>query len=203
MASIVTLGAIYFLLRTQHASATTQTSVLGVSAAILGLLATYFTAILDEPDKASKSAPAGGPTSPSESSTINPSPGESDAAKDSPSPKVAPPTSPTVDGSASINSAKPPKKSTTWGHIRATKSPFKGLCLEAEGDTVVTANCRDSKEQLWKKRLTAARSSAATRAAFHRKESVADRPCSRKHATEAIFRNGNSATAAFGPIPYA
>ncbi|MEW2614248.1 RICIN domain-containing protein [Streptomyces sp. NPDC047880] len=149
MVSIVILGAIYFLLRTQQASTTTQTSVLGVSAAILGLLATYFTAILDEPDKAPKSAPAGGATSPSESSTIAPSPGDSGAAKHSPSRKSAPSTSHGVDGSASMNSPEPLEKSTNWKHISATKSPYKGLCLEAEGQKVVTATCRDSKAQLW------------------------------------------------------
>ncbi|MFD5948149.1 RICIN domain-containing protein [Streptomyces collinus] len=162
--SILILGAVYLVLHAQQASIPTQIGALGLSATILGLLATYFTAILEEPEKAPPSGSASGEAgaeSPSESSTAKLSPSTSDATANSPAPqKTEPSFSPEADGRSSINSPKPLEKGTAWQHIRATNSSYRGLCMEAEGGAVITATCSDSKDQLWK---TTARGEIITR----------------------------------------
>ncbi|MFJ7337936.1 ricin-type beta-trefoil lectin domain protein [Streptomyces sp. NPDC101110] len=134
LVSLLILGAVYLLLRARHAGLSTQFGVLGLAATILGLLATYSTAILEGP------------------STAGASPAEVDAAPSSPAPQktVLSPSPAAEDGTSSADSPQPRKKSATWQHIRAMNSPYKGLCMAAEGDAVVTAPCLDSKAQLWK-----------------------------------------------------
>ncbi|MDX3636669.1 ricin-type beta-trefoil lectin domain protein [Streptomyces europaeiscabiei] len=57
-----------------------------------------------------------------------------------------------MDKSSNVNDASPQhsKAPDEWKNIRASKGPYKGLCMEVAESIIITAHCSDKKEQQWK-----------------------------------------------------